>query len=371
MRKKLLFISRYVLDEPCATGRTIIDLIQYCQSLSFNVTFLNLASSPSFDLEAALTCNVISAGLGTRFYDSPSTDTERDFVRDTFQRIEPSIVITDYAWTAGNFDLLPGFVEKMILVHDLRTRIVSGLESHGHSHAHHPWNKSTESFYLQKADAIIVLNEEDADECREMAQFANVLQIGLSSDLRFSGGSSVVPGRVLYVASSFGANKEAIERFVIDCWPTIRNRIPNATLHICGGVSDRVNGEIASESNGVFLRGRVDDIDTEHIEAAVCIVPIRHVGTKRKFADALAHGKAVVSTKVGIDGFPEAYEKCALIADDIGEQFADHVANVLSSDELRHSLENEARALAEKRLPPENAYRNLVEHFKMKSLLET
>ena len=61
----------------------------------------------------------------------------------------------------------------------------------------------------------------------------------------------------------------------------------------------------AAKAAGVRVTGTVDDVRPYVAEAAVYVVPLRvGGGTRLKIFEALAMGKAVVSTTVGAEGLP-------------------------------------------------------------------
>src|SRR5207247_2851983 len=78
---------------------------------------------------------------------------------------------------------------------------------------------------------------------------------------------------------------------------------------------------------GVRITGTVDDVRPYVAEASVCVVPLRvGGGTRLKIFEALAMGKAVVSTTVGAEGLPLVPGTHFLQADDPAEFAAAVVA---------------------------------------------
>jgi glycosyltransferase involved in cell wall biosynthesis len=78
------------------------------------------------------------------------------------------------------------------------------------------------------------------------------------------------------------------------------------------------------------------------------VVPVRiGAGARLKVTEALAMGKAIVSTTLGCEGHPVQPGEQALIADDPAG-FADAVVRVLRDPALGKTLGDRARALAVK-----------------------
>jgi glycosyltransferase involved in cell wall biosynthesis len=76
------------------------------------------------------------------------------------------------------------------------------------------------------------------------------------------------------------------------------------------------------------------------------IVPLRiGSGTRLKILDAMAMGKAIVSTSVGCEGLDVSDGKNILIAD-TPEEFATKTIDLLRDPEMRKGIENRSRELA-------------------------
>ena len=80
--------------------------------------------------------------------------------------------------------------------------------------------------------------------------------------------------------------------------------------------------------------------------ASVFIMPFRvGSGTRLKLIEALAAGKAVVSTRVGVEGFPVADGEHLLLADTAVE-FADRTTALLLDPQQRENLGRQGRLFA-------------------------
>jgi polysaccharide biosynthesis protein PslH len=95
--------------------------------------------------------------------------------------------------------------------------------------------------------------------------------------------------------------------------------------------------------------GRVDDLRPELAAAAAVVVPLRMGGgTRLKILEAMAAGKAVVSTTIGAEGLDISDSSEVLLADSPGE-FARAVGRVLADPDLRRRLGAAARRTVEHR----------------------
>ncbi|HKC19852.1 MAG TPA: glycosyltransferase family 4 protein, partial [Candidatus Dormibacteraeota bacterium] len=100
---------------------------------------------------------------------------------------------------------------------------------------------------------------------------------------------------------------------------------------------------------GVTHTGRVDDVRPYLGRASVVVVPLRiGSGTRLKVLEALAMGKAVVSTKIGCEGLEVKHGEHLLIASDPAE-FAKSVLRLMARPEDAAALGRRGRELVERR----------------------
>jgi sugar transferase (PEP-CTERM/EpsH1 system associated) len=139
-------------------------------------------------------------------------------------------------------------------------------------------------------------------------------------------------------------NEDAMQFFCREILPLLRAEEPGVTLSIVGRAPTPAVKRLAEE-HGVQVTGRVDDVRPYMKEAAVYIVPLRiGGGTRLKIFEAMAMGKAVVSTTVGAEGLPVIDGEHVMLADE-PHTFARAVVDLLRDDAQRARLEAAARAL--------------------------
>jgi len=142
-------------------------------------------------------------------------------------------------------------------------------------------------------------------------------------------------------------NEDAMLYFIDEILPRVRRVVPSARLTIVGrNPSARLRS--AADSAGVTVTGTVADIRYWVAEAAVYIVPLRiGGGTRLKIYEALAMGKAVVSTTIGAEGLPLSEGQEILRADE-PEVFAARTVRLLRDAQERDRLGSAGRELMEK-----------------------
>jgi glycosyltransferase involved in cell wall biosynthesis len=143
-------------------------------------------------------------------------------------------------------------------------------------------------------------------------------------------------------------NEDAMLFFCRETLPLIRRDEPDVTLSIVGRAPTPAVAALARQP-GVIVTGRVEDVRPYVRDAAVYVVPLRiGGGTRLKIFEAMAMGKAVVSTSVGAEGLPVAHGEHVWLADD-PQAFARAVVDVLRDVKRRRHLEQAARSLVVQR----------------------
>lgn len=194
-------------------------------------------------------------------------------------------------------------------------------------------------------DRVAVCSELD----QRRAGLSNAVVIGNGSSMPDRVDTDRTPLRgdapsLLFVgALDYEPNTEAVEWFVREVFPTVRQRVPSAVVRIVGRGSQRV--EWVAGQPGVDLVGPVDEIREELDRADVSIVPIRvGAGTRLKVVEALANRLPLVTTTVGCEGIEVTDGVDALVADD-SANFADACVRALTDPSLRQQLADAGAAL--------------------------
>jgi glycosyltransferase involved in cell wall biosynthesis len=136
--------------------------------------------------------------------------------------------------------------------------------------------------------------------------------------------------------------------WVDEILPRVRKEIPDVSLTIVGrNPSPRVRA--LGGLPGLHVTGTVDDVRPAIGQASLYIVPLRiGGGTRLKIFEALAMGKAVVSTSLGAEGLGLTSGVHVEMADG-AENFARTVVALLRDPARRDALGRAGRALVEER----------------------
>ena len=156
------------------------------------------------------------------------------------------------------------------------------------------------------------------------------------------------PAHLIYIGSmDWYPNEDAVGFFADEVLPRIQEKVPDVAFSIVGGNPSPQVQKLAARE-GVVVTGRVPEIKPYFAEATVFVVPLRiGSGTRLKILEALAMGKAIVSTTVGAEGLDLKDGEEIFIADE-PTAFANAVIRLLTDSELRRRIGENGRARVER-----------------------
>ncbi len=201
------------------------------------------------------------------------------------------------------------------------------------------------------ASRVIAVSEADAQALRRLVPNLDVAVIPNGIDLSTfnSPPSSVNLGDFSLVFTGtmdFRPNVDAVLWFAAQVLPQIVAQQPNTHFYIVG---QRPHPRLAvlRGNPAITLVGAVEDVRPYLAGAAVYVVPLRMGGgTRFKILEAAAQRCAMVSTRLGCEGFPVQDGRELILADTPAE-FAAAVVALLRDPARRAQLGQAAFALAE------------------------
>ncbi len=100
-------------------------------------------------------------------------------------------------------------------------------------------------------------------------------------------------------------NSDAVEYFVKEIFPLLKQTIPNLEFHIVGNQPTK-NVLKMHDNKNIFVTGFVDSVSSYLKNAAIMVAPMRvGAGIQNKILESLAVGTPVVTTEVGAEGLDE------------------------------------------------------------------
>jgi len=209
-----------------------------------------------------------------------------------------------------------------------------------------------ERLYTQRAERVLTVSEKDQDHFARFIAPSKITVIPTGVDVNYfrPASNGERPNTLVFTGSmDWLPNEDAVFYFVERILPLIRRQIPDATLWVVGRRPSERLRALAAKDGGVRVTGRVEDIRPYVRHASLYVVPLRvGGGTRLKIFEAMAMGKAVVSTSVGAEGLPVQHDENIILADE-PEDFARRVASLMKDTEARARLGSSARRLVEQR----------------------
>ena len=155
---------------------------------------------------------------------------------------------------------------------------------------------------------------------------------------------------VLFLASlDWYPNLDGLDNLLKKIMPLVLAQRPETKLQIVGRQPSRDLVEKIRDIGWAVLASDVPDVRPYLSKAAVVVVPLRIGGGSRiKILEALASGKAVVSTSIGAEGLAVVHGEHLQIADEPAD-FAKEILGLLASAERRQELGHSGRNLVAER----------------------
>jgi glycosyltransferase involved in cell wall biosynthesis len=201
---------------------------------------------------------------------------------------------------------------------------------------------------LRRFGHVIAVSDTDAGAMSSMVDRQRISVVPTGVDVAqycTAAGAHAEHPVVLFLGSmDWEANVDAVDYFCASIWPAVRAAVPEARFRIVGrNPHPRV---LALAGQSVEVTGTVPAVVDYLRETAVFVVPLRvGGGTRLKIFEAMAAGRAVVSTSIGAEGLDVADGHDVMLAD-TAPAFAEAVIRLLQDRDRRRELETAALATA-------------------------
>jgi len=168
----------------------------------------------------------------------------------------------------------------------------------------------------ERSDVLGVCSEPDREYLRDLGvrKPVHVIPNGFEMPTVEPSRNPANPPRFGFVGIfDYAPNAEGAHWFARECWPRIKQQLPDAQLRLMGRLSD---GPLKPAGPDIDGLGFVPDATAEMATWTAMIVPIlTGAGTRGKIAHAFSAKCPVVSTTLGAHGYGLVSGKDALLAD--------------------------------------------------------
>lgn len=199
----------------------------------------------------------------------------------------------------------------------------------------------------RRADVVGALTTEDRDVIRAAGiPRVHLVPDGIDIPARPPVRTPADAPPILTYVANFGyePNVDAAVYFVQSVLPSVIRSVPDAHLMLVGNAPPPEVQALAGPS--VTVTGRVPDVGEYLTSATVVVCPLRiGGGVKVKMLEALAYGKAIVSTPVGVQGFGADASTAVAVTHRAAEMSA-AIVDLIRDVPRRNRLEAAAAQLA-------------------------
>lgn len=200
---------------------------------------------------------------------------------------------------------------------------------------------------LADVDAAVVFTERDRASIEALGAPAPIARIspGITLPAHPLDAAGVAPSRLVFVGSFIHPpNVDAALRLACGILPLVRARHPAAVLDLVG--ADPPADVRHQASLHVAVTGTVPDVAPYLDRAAVVVVPVRFGGGIRvKVIETLAAGKALVASRLAVEGLDVVDGEHVLLAE-TDEEFAGQISRLLRDRGARTALAARGREWA-------------------------
>lgn len=210
--------------------------------------------------------------------------------------------------------------------------------------------RATERPAAKSYDLVVCVSQADAYHFEGLSAQTIIVPNGVDDDLWTVPAPHESPQEeiVLFFGNlAYRPNATGLLRFLAEGWSRLREIRPSARLRIAGGGAPAELREAVEGAEGVELLGFVEDLLGELARCRLVVVPLWHgAGTRLKVLEAMAAGRPVVGTALGVEriGFAEGIH--GLVGED-GPSIASATATLLDDPVGAAAMGRAARDHAE------------------------
>ena len=209
--------------------------------------------------------------------------------------------------------------------------------------------KKYEIEQLQEIDYLLPISQVDQRKFQQLGYRGPSLTTPIGLDLarfEYEELTSDRPKSISFIGSlDWMPNIEGLNWFLEQVWPLIQTVFSDLELHIAGrNCPDWIQN---LDIPNLVVHGEVDDSARFLKDHAISVVPLLSgSGMRAKIIEAMALGRVVLTTTVGLEGIPAKDKKQVLIADSV-DQFVRQFQFIMRHTKHLPSMSRAARQLTE------------------------
>lgn len=180
--------------------------------------------------------------------------------------------------------------------------------------------KKYEIDQLAMIDQLLAISPIDEQKFRAMGYRGSSLSVPIGLDLRqfpFQEVKAEVPLSVSFIGSlDWMPNIEGLNWFLDAIWPHLNTIFPRLRLHVAGRNCPDWIKQLQDQGKNIVIEGEVRESREFLLQHPLTVVPLLSgSGMRAKILEAMALGRVVITTTLGLEGIPARDKFDVLIAD--------------------------------------------------------
>lgn len=278
------------------------------------------------------------------------------FLKDFLAHQKVDLVHIDYLHLGWAIELIKSYCDVPVVLrqHDLHFKLMKRFYENENNplikyFAFLQYKKflTYEPNLCEKFDKCIMITKADEKELLSLNSKikTQVISIGVEEKLLEMRPSPKIPFSMFHLGPlDWLPNKDGLQWFLLNIFPIVISRIPEAKLYVYSSGSDKLKIDKSLRKN-VILRGYVNNIWEEVKDKELLIVPLRiGSGIRVKIIEMLAAGQLIITTNVGKEGI-DAVDGKHLFVSDHPTEFADKIISFFKNDFDKEQLSINAKNL--------------------------
>lgn len=362
--KKLVIIG-IVFPEPNSTaaGKRMLQLIDFFQTQNYQITFLSSATESDFSTDlTSLKIQIQNVALNDSSFDEIIKDLNPDTV--LFDRF---VTEEQFGWRVA--ENCPDAL-RILDTEDLH------FLRKAREKAHKERRKATDNDCISdtfkreiasilRCDLSLIISEFEmnllTDQfkiAKEILHYLPIFVEEISAGKPFQERKNFVSiGNFLHEP-----NWQTVLK-LRSLWPEIREKIPDAELHIYGAYVSEKARQLHNEKEKFLIKGRTDSVQQVFESSRVLLAPIPFgAGIKGKLLESMQFGLPNITTNIGAEGMKGNLDWNGFITDE-DESFVEKSAELYSNESIWTQAQENGFEIIRSRFKSENFLTALAERL--------
>jgi len=202
---------------------------------------------------------------------------------------------------------------------------------------------------LNKVDGVVAITPVDALNLEKLSHNTNIIAVPFGINLDTLNVNPVQPSEpsLFHIGSmNWFPNEEGIKWLINEVWPKVAQQLPEVQLHLAGRHMPEWMFKLSDPR--IIIDGEVPDVWEYMQQFSIMVVPLfSGSGIRIKIVEAMAAGKAIITTPIGAEGINCEKGQHLLISKD-ANSFTDAIVKLCNDKVLRDNLSKNARMLVDK-----------------------